>query len=136
MSGPLSQPIPTGRVAGIDYGRRRIGVAVCDAFRIIASPLCLHETTGDHAADAVFFAGLAERDVGRGGAIRRLARTAAAPRERPVIHSRVAQARRGPYHFAGRSRGPLRAGSEWPMPSRWTFTPALQASVHCVAAVE
>jgi len=62
MSGPVSQPIPAGRVAGIDYGRRRIGVAVCDACRIIASPLCLHETTGDHAADAAFFARLAERE--------------------------------------------------------------------------
>jgi len=39
MSVPPSDPIPTGRVAGIDYGRRRIGVAVCDAARIIASPL-------------------------------------------------------------------------------------------------
>ena len=55
MSDLLSQPIPCGRVAGIDYGRRRIGVAVCDAQRIIASPLCIHETSGDHSADAVFF---------------------------------------------------------------------------------
>jgi len=62
MSGPVSQPIPAGRVAGIDYGRRRIGVALCDACRIIASPLCLHETAGDQAADAVFFTRLAERE--------------------------------------------------------------------------
>jgi len=48
-------PLPRGRVAGIDYGRKRIGVAVCDAERIIASPLCVRETTGDHAADAAFF---------------------------------------------------------------------------------
>ena len=26
-------PPPSGRVAGIDYGRRRIGIAVCDAER-------------------------------------------------------------------------------------------------------
>lgn len=50
-----SAPIPAGRVAGIDYGRRRIGIAVCDALRILASPLCVHETTGDRAADAAFF---------------------------------------------------------------------------------
>ena len=31
MSIPVSQSIPLGRVAGVDYGRRRIGVAVCDA---------------------------------------------------------------------------------------------------------
>ena len=59
MAGPSSDPIPSGRVAGIDYGRRRIGVAVCDAARIIASPLCVRETTGDQAADAAFFRTLA-----------------------------------------------------------------------------
>jgi len=62
MNEPVSQPIPAGRVAGIDYGRRRIGVAVCDACRIIASPLCLHETSGDHVADAAFFARLVEQE--------------------------------------------------------------------------
>jgi putative transcription antitermination factor YqgF len=51
--------LPSGRIAGIDYGRRRIGVAVCDAERIIASPFCVRETTGDHAADASFFQALA-----------------------------------------------------------------------------
>ena len=56
---PHSQPIPPGRVAGVDYGRRRIGIAVCDAERILASPLCVHETTGDHGADAAFFRVLA-----------------------------------------------------------------------------
>jgi putative Holliday junction resolvase len=55
MSRPDSAALPAGRLAGIDYGRRRIGVAVCDAARIIASPWCVRETTGDHAADAVFF---------------------------------------------------------------------------------
>jgi len=52
-------PIPAGRVAGVDYGRRRIGVAVCDAHRILASPLCVRLTTGDAAADALFFRRLA-----------------------------------------------------------------------------
>jgi len=55
MTEPESAALPAGRLAGIDYGRRRIGVAVCDAARIIASPLCVRETTGDQAADAVFF---------------------------------------------------------------------------------
>lgn len=58
MSTPSLEPIPAGRVAGVDYGRRRIGVAVCDARRILASPLCVRQTTGDRAADAVFFRGL------------------------------------------------------------------------------
>jgi len=58
MSASLSQPIPAGRVAGVDYGRRRIGIAVCDAERILASPLCIHHTTGDRAVDAAFFRGL------------------------------------------------------------------------------
>lgn len=48
-------PIPAGRVASIDYGRRRIGVAICDAERILASPLVVHETAGDTVADAAFF---------------------------------------------------------------------------------
>lgn len=59
MTTPRSQSIPPGRVAGVDYGRRRIGIAVCDAERILASPLCIHETRGDHEADAAFFSRLA-----------------------------------------------------------------------------
>lgn len=56
--------LPGGRLGGVDYGRRRIGVAVCDARRILASPLCVHETTGDHDADAAFFRALvADEDL-------------------------------------------------------------------------
>ena len=51
-------PLPAGRVAGVDYGRRRIGIAVCDAHRILASPLCVRQTTGDRQADAAFFRAL------------------------------------------------------------------------------
>jgi putative Holliday junction resolvase len=53
-------------VAGIDYGRRRIGVAICDSSRILASPLCVRQTSGDREADAVFFRKLvsAEEIVG------------------------------------------------------------------------
>lgn len=58
--------LPSGRVAGIDYGRRRIGIAICDASRLLASPLCVRQTTGDAAADARFFRDLvaAEELVG------------------------------------------------------------------------
>ena len=55
MTAPASAPIPAGRVAGVDYGRRRIGIAVCDAHRILASPLCIHEAVGDRGADTAFF---------------------------------------------------------------------------------
>jgi len=58
VSGIPSATMPPGRLAGIDYGRRRIGVAVCDAERILASPLCVHQTTGDRTADARFFLAL------------------------------------------------------------------------------
>jgi putative Holliday junction resolvase len=51
-------PIPAGRVAGVDYGRRRIGIAVCDRQWILASPLCVRQTSGDRAADAAFFRSL------------------------------------------------------------------------------
>ena len=54
--------IPAGRVAGVDYGRRRIGIAVCDALRMLASPLCIHETTGDRTGDATFFRTLVTRE--------------------------------------------------------------------------
>ena len=46
--------IPAGRVAGIDYGRKRLGIAICDAQRIIASPFCQHAPSGDPAAEAAF----------------------------------------------------------------------------------
>jgi putative Holliday junction resolvase len=46
---------PPGRLAGVDYGRRRIGIAVCDEHRILASPLVVHETNGDKEADGLFF---------------------------------------------------------------------------------
>lgn len=48
-----------GRVAGIDYGRRRIGIAVCDDRRIIASPMPLHAPLADMEAEATFFRRLA-----------------------------------------------------------------------------
>jgi putative Holliday junction resolvase len=56
--------LPEGRLAGVDYGRRRIGIAVCDARRIVASPLCVREVAADRDADAAFFRALvAEEDL-------------------------------------------------------------------------
>ncbi|MFM8735130.1 MAG: Holliday junction resolvase RuvX [Pirellulales bacterium] len=62
MSDPAPDSLPAGRLAGVDYGRRRIGVAICDAERIICSPLCVRQTTGDRDADAAFFRELADRE--------------------------------------------------------------------------
>jgi putative Holliday junction resolvase len=62
MSGPprvSESDIPDGRVGGIDYGRRRIGIAVCDAARILSSPLAVREASGDQAAEADYFRRLA-----------------------------------------------------------------------------
>ena len=47
--------IPAGRVAGVDYGRKRVGIAICDAERIIASPLGMHQPAADPEAEASFF---------------------------------------------------------------------------------
>jgi len=54
--------IPAGRVAAIDYGRRRMGIAICDAERIIASPLPMREPGADAAAEAAFFRRLVEQE--------------------------------------------------------------------------
>lgn len=63
MTAPAVIPA-AGRVAGIDYGRKRIGIAVCDAARIIASPLTMHEPTGNDGAEAAFYRRLvSEEDI-------------------------------------------------------------------------
>jgi len=54
MSEPAELPA-TGRIAAIDYGRKRIGIAICDAARIIASPLAFHAPLPDPTAEAAFF---------------------------------------------------------------------------------
>ena len=70
-----SSPLPSGRGAGgvglrgpllgIDFGTVRVGLAVCDPDRIIASPLETY-TRKDLASDAVYFAGVVaqQRAVG------------------------------------------------------------------------
>jgi putative Holliday junction resolvase len=50
-----------GRIAGIDYGTVRIGVAVSDAGRTLASPLETH-VRGSEAADAAYFRQLVDRE--------------------------------------------------------------------------
>lgn len=56
---------PRGRLAGIDHGSKRIGIAVCDPDRVIASPLETYERR-DLVQDAAYFRRLAaeERIVG------------------------------------------------------------------------
>lgn len=55
---------PRGRLLGVDFGTVRVGLAVSDADRILASPLATHQRQGD--ADAAFYAKLtaAESIVG------------------------------------------------------------------------
>src|SRR2546423_14605865 len=50
-----------GRLAGIDYGTVRIGIAVTDPERRLASPLENYTRRGE-AADAAFFKRLAEEE--------------------------------------------------------------------------
>ena len=57
-----SKKLPPGRLAGVDYGRRRIGISICDSERMIASPLMVHKTTGDRQFDATFFLKLVEQE--------------------------------------------------------------------------
>jgi putative holliday junction resolvase len=49
-----------GVLLGIDYGTVRVGLAVCDPDRIIASPLETYTRAGE-AVDAAYFAGVAAR---------------------------------------------------------------------------
>ena len=57
-----SEKLPFGRLAGVDYGRRRIGISVCDTERIIASPLMIYKTNRDPHADAAFFLKLVKQE--------------------------------------------------------------------------
>jgi len=43
-----------GRLLGVDFGTVRVGLAVCDPDRIVASPLATY-TRRDPAADAAYF---------------------------------------------------------------------------------
>lgn len=61
---PVPFPVK-GRLLGIDYGTVRVGIAICDAERIISSPLDTY-TRRDAANDAAYFQTLirAEKIVG------------------------------------------------------------------------
>ncbi len=51
----MDQNIPTtGRVAGIDFGTKRIGVAICDSRRTLASPYLNYDRRGPEG-DAKWF---------------------------------------------------------------------------------
>ena len=51
----------TGRLAGIDYGKARIGIAVCDENQVIASPLEIYHRQGENH-EAEYFTGLVQRE--------------------------------------------------------------------------
>ncbi len=53
---------PAGRVAGIDFGTVRIGVAISDPMRTIASPLDNYNRR-DERGDAAYFRRLAEEEA-------------------------------------------------------------------------
>ena len=56
---------PRTRLLGVDFGTVRVGLAITDEMRIIASPLSTYERH-DEAEDAAFFRQLVEREeVGR-----------------------------------------------------------------------
>lgn len=45
---------PRGRLLGIDYGAVRVGLAICDTERLVASPLTVYRRR-DTTTDAAFF---------------------------------------------------------------------------------
>jgi len=45
---------PTGRLAGVDYGERRIGISICDPNRVLASPFENYQRRGERQ-DAEYF---------------------------------------------------------------------------------
>jgi putative Holliday junction resolvase len=55
-----------GRIAAVDYGTVRIGIAICDPDRILASPLLVHEVTqpdaGGYEMDDKFFGELVREE--------------------------------------------------------------------------
>ncbi len=57
----MTEPRPRTRLLGIDFGTVRVGLAICDTDRIIASPLEIRERQGD-TADAAYFRAVVERE--------------------------------------------------------------------------
>lgn len=56
---------PAGRVIGVDHGSARVGLAVCDAGRVIASPLDTYHRRNP-ALDVAYFKKLAEQERAAG----------------------------------------------------------------------
>jgi putative Holliday junction resolvase len=54
--------VSAGRLLGVDFGRARVGLAVCDPDRKIAFPLATYERRGP-APDAAFFQTLAKEEA-------------------------------------------------------------------------
>lgn len=52
----------SGRVAAVDYGRRRMGIAVCDRERILASPLTVRQPGKKGRGEDAFFQKLIEEE--------------------------------------------------------------------------
>ncbi len=52
-----------GRLAGVDYGDVRIGIAISDARQAIASPLVMHQNSGPEANRQFFTKLVQEEDV-------------------------------------------------------------------------
>lgn len=61
MNSPLPEIPETGRIAAVDYGTVRIGVAITDPDRILCSPLENYQRRSP-AKDAQFFKQLAEQE--------------------------------------------------------------------------
>lgn len=58
----MNDQLPTaGRIAGVDFGQVRIGIAITDPSRSFASPLDNY-TRGGEAADAIYFRRLVEEE--------------------------------------------------------------------------
>jgi putative Holliday junction resolvase len=51
-----------GRVAAVDYGRRRMGLAVCDRERILASPLSVRQPGKNRQQEEAFFRNLVDEE--------------------------------------------------------------------------
>ena len=69
LPNPISDPIPTqGRIIGIDYGTRRIGVAISDPGQTIASPLEIRQSQ-NRSSDGKWFLKLAAEEQAVGWVI-------------------------------------------------------------------
>lgn len=54
--------LPQGRIVGVDYGRKRVGLAICDAHRIVSSPYGVYQRHGNTLADGEYFKNLVREE--------------------------------------------------------------------------